>query len=175
MFITVRGVSTMETVNAGCSGTSGTGSNCIDMSFSINTGGTYGTTAALATCGVNNLQGSAANYATRMGVCINSGVGDIVRDFRIGTQQNMLGLVTDSVYDDGADAAGGAFNQNAAFSCNIVAATVVQCVKGPTYSNGTFSSIGQWSTAATFIEYGDMTIGTGAAAAASSATSVASR
>lgn len=67
------GVSTTETVTAGCSGTAGTGSNCIDVSIQINTGGTYGTAAALATCGANNLNGSAANYNVPTGVC---------RDFR---------------------------------------------------------------------------------------------
>jgi hypothetical protein len=49
-------------ITGGCSGTSGTGSNCIDVDFSINTGGSYGTTASLATCGANNLQGSPGTY-----------------------------------------------------------------------------------------------------------------
>ena len=41
-----------------------------------------------------------------------------------------------SVFDDGVDLANGHFNQSAAFTCNIVAAKVVQCVKGPAYSGG---------------------------------------
>ena len=50
------------TVTGGCSGTSGTGSNCIDIALFDQHGGTYGTAAALATCGENNLNGSAPWY-----------------------------------------------------------------------------------------------------------------
>ena len=39
----------------GCSGTSGTGSNCIDVAIAINVSGTFGTAAALDTCGSNNI------------------------------------------------------------------------------------------------------------------------
>ena len=40
------------------------------------------------------------------------------------------------MFDDGVEFWGGAFNQSAAFTCNIVAAKVVQCVKGPAYAAG---------------------------------------
>src|SRR5277367_3348022 len=56
------GVSGAVAFTFGCSGTSGTGSNCVDIDFSINTGGSYGTTASLATCGANNLQGGPATF-----------------------------------------------------------------------------------------------------------------
>ena len=156
------GVSTTETVTAGCSGTSGTGSNCIDVAITINTGGTYGTAAALATCGANNLNGASANYAVPTGVCQDNGVGSLVRNFRIGTQQAIINA-PGMEYDDGVDQiSSGTFNQNAAFTCNIVAAKIVQCVKGATYTlSPSFSvALGQWSTGATFIEYGDAVIGT---------------
>ena len=52
------------TLTGGCSGTSGVGSNCVDFKFDINTTGTYGTTAALNTCGVNNLEGTNTNLPT---------------------------------------------------------------------------------------------------------------
>ena len=45
-----------------------------------------------------------------------------------------LPVATGSPYDEGLDPFTGAWNQSAAFTCNIVAATVVQCVKGPVYS-----------------------------------------
>ena len=49
-------------ITAGCTTGSG-GSNCINFDFSINTtNGTFGTAAAIATCGVNNINGNAPNY-----------------------------------------------------------------------------------------------------------------
>jgi hypothetical protein len=154
----------------GCSGTAGTGSNCIDIAISVNTtAGSFGTTAALATCGANNLNGNAENYQPPGGPCHDSGVGEIVRAFRVGTSQFMYGTgttyPTGSVFDDGMDFFGGAFNQSAAFTCNIVAAKVAQCVKGPQLSSGVFSSIGQWASGSTFINYGDMSEVTGRAGA----------
>jgi hypothetical protein len=152
------------TVTGGCSGTSGTGSNCIDIAIAINTGGSYGTPAALATCGENNLNGSAADWDYPTGVCSNNGIGSLVRDFRIGTTQlmgNYYALATGSVYDDGVDPMGGSFTQSSAFTCNIVAAKVIQCVKGAAYSSGVFSSIGQWASGSTYIQYGDPILGTG--------------
>ena len=68
---------------------------------------------------------------------------------------------TGSVFDDGVDLANGAFNQSAAFTCNIVAAKVVQCVKGPAYSSGALTGVGQWSSGSTYISYGDVTIVSG--------------
>lgn len=167
------GVSTTETVTGGCSGTSGTGSNCIDIAFSINAGGTYGTAAALATCGENNLNGTAPPYTVPNGTCSSNGIGSLVHNFRIGSQQVMWGGVTPgqlgqpgSTYDDGVDpfatpTAGGGFNQSAAFTCNIVAAKVVQCVLGAAYSSGVVTGVGQWASGSTFVEYGDTTVGTG--------------
>ena len=206
------GVSGAVAFTFGCKGTSGTGSNCIDIDFSINTGGTYGTTASLATCGANNLQGSPGTYpitgyiagttftvtsapSGKVGVntsfygagvslntyvtALGTGLGGTgtytvspsqtlgssgspvtmtavayyacrrghatttasARSSAISasaTQQNMgAGVVaTGSPYDDGLDPLAGNWNQSAAFTCNIVAATVVQCVKGPVYSGG---------------------------------------
>ena len=157
-------------VAAGCSGTSGTGSNCIDIAISTNVSGTFGTAAAIATCGANNINGNAPNYVTPNGKCQDNGIGEIVRTFRIGTQQAMYGNGATapqpgSVFDDGVDLATGSFNQSAAFTCNIVAAKVVQCVKGAAYSSGALSGVGQWQSQGqanpTYISYGDVTIVSG--------------
>jgi hypothetical protein len=150
---------TSGAVTFGCSGTSGVGANCIDIAFSVNTTAeTFGTAAAIATCGANNVNGNAENYQPAGGKCQDNGVGEIVRAFRIGTAQSMIWGTAGSVFDDGMDFYGGAFNQNAAFTCNIVAARVIQCVKAPTYntSTGAFTSIGQWASGSTFVNYGDM-------------------
>ena len=88
-----------------------------------------------------------------------TGTGSFLRGFRIGSaqwtdsQSSNLG----SAYDTGIDpgTAAGVISQNEAFTCNLVAAAIVQCVKGPTYANGLFSIIGQWSSRATFASYGD--------------------
>ena len=70
------GVTGSKAITAGCSGTAGTSANCIDIAFTINTtAGTFGTAAALATCGANNLNGNAPNYAAPAGVCQDNGVG----------------------------------------------------------------------------------------------------
>ena len=165
------------TLTGGCSGTAGTGSNCIDFGFQVNTAGTYGTAAALSTCGVNSIQGSNTNLPTALtylypnGQCNPTGVGAFVRGFRIGSAQVMdyqtVGTGNmGSAYDFGMDpgqwgsqastsGVAGVIVQNEAFTCNIVAATVVQCVKGPIYSNGAFSSIGEWLSSGTYAEYGD--------------------
>ena len=165
------------TLTGGCSGTPGTGSNCIDFGFQVNTTGTYGTAAALSTCGVNNIVGSntnlvtAATYLYSNGRCVPTGIGALVRGFRIGSYQLMDTQVASpsglgSAYDFGMDpgqwagsaATGGVAGvilQNEAFTCNIVAATIVQCVHGPIYSNGAFSSIGEWLSSRTYAEYGD--------------------
>ena len=151
----------------GCSGTSGSGSNCIDFNFNINTTGTYGTAAALNTCGVNNLVGtntntqpSTAAWIYPNGQCVPTGTGAFVRGFRIGTSQIMddQTAATGSVYDFGADPGNsdGRITQNSAFTCNLVAATIVQCVLGPNYASGVFSSIGKWLLGSTFTSYGDM-------------------
>jgi hypothetical protein len=163
---------TTETVTAGCSGTSGVGSNCIDVAFQQNTtAGTFGTAWSLATCGENNISGITGtsgvtpNFAPPGGKCQSNGIGSLVRDFRIGTQQNMWqGGVAGSPYDDGADPGFGS-EQNSAFSCHIVAPKVVQCVKGATYTLVSTSSftiaIGSWAPGTTFVEYGDAALGTG--------------
>jgi hypothetical protein len=164
-------VSSGGTATASCFGTSGSGSSCIDIAFSLNVGGTFGTAAALDTCGANNLNGNAPNYVVPNGKCQGNGIGEIVRAFRIGTQQVMSGTglvlpIAGSVLDDGVDFSNGQFVQSSAFTCNIVAAKVVQCVKGPLYSAGLFTSVGEWSSAIagapqTFISYGDETIVSG--------------
>ena len=89
-------------------------------------------------------------------------IGSLVHGFRIGTVQAMNGMtapitlpVAGSPMDDGVDQAGGSFNQSAAFTCNIVAAKVVQCVKGAAYSSGIYSSIGEWLSGSTFVDYLD--------------------
>ena len=161
------------TLTGGCSGTSGVGSNCIDLKVDINTTGTYGAGAALNTCGVNNLEGTNTNlptagpYVFPNGTCVPTGVGALARGFRIGSYQltdiqaaSTAGL--GSAYDWGMDPGvyvangpAGVVVQNEAFTCNIVAATVVQCVKGPSYSHGAFSSIGKWLSGSTYASYGD--------------------
>ena len=157
------------TLTGGCSGTSGTGSNCIDFKFDINTTGTYSTPAALNTCGVNNLQGTNTNvydaggYTGANGQCVPTGAGSFVRGFRIGSvqvtniQNSTIGTNLGSAYDFGMDPGNykGQIVQNEAFTCNIVAATIVQCVKGPVFTNGVFSSVGKWSSGSTFASYGD--------------------
>ena len=154
------GVSGANTFTFGCSGTSGTGSNCIDFKFAINTVGTYGTTASLATCGANTLQGSAAINTPPAGICMDSGVGEFVNGFRIGATQNMWSGAG-TYYYDGLDPIAALWSQSAAFTCNVVAVTVVQCVKGPVYSGGLPSSIGQWLSSGTYASYGDSTLSMG--------------
>jgi hypothetical protein len=147
-------------ITAGCTTGSG-GSNCINFDFSINTtNGTFGTAAALATCGANNINGNAPNYQPPAGKCQDNGVGELTRGFRIGTTQLMYiyPFPTGSVFDDGADFEGGGFNRSSAFTCNIVAAKVVQCVKGPAYTSGAPSGVGKWSSGSTFATYGDMSL-----------------
>ena len=63
--------------------------------------------------------------------------------------------VAGSPFDDGVDWANFTFNQSAAFTCNIVAAKVARCVKGPAYTAGLPSGIGQWLSGSTYISYGD--------------------
>jgi hypothetical protein len=211
-----------------------TGSNCIDLNFSVNTAGTYAIPAAIANCGANNLHGSpvsypitasisgtnmtvtgsptgiiggatsffgtgvtantyvvskgtgtggagtytvspsqtvdsetmtAVSYTPPAGNCVDPGVGDIVRTFRIGNQQNMGATATSAptgnFYDDGLDVFVGTFSQSGAFTCNIVAAKVVQCVKAPLYTSGVPTSIGQWLSSGTFISFGDAEESTG--------------
>jgi hypothetical protein len=149
------------TVTGGCSGTSGSGSNCIDIAIAINTTGTFGSAAAIATCGENSLNGNAPNYDVPNGACQDNGIGTLVRTFRIGTDQAMSNSTAGSVFDDGVDLVGGNFNQNAAFTCNIVAAKVVQCVKAPVLASGAFSSVGLWASGSTFVNYGDLSVVSG--------------
>jgi hypothetical protein len=156
----------------GCSTNGGTGgSQCANFVFQAGTtNGTFGTAFALATCGENNLNGSATWGANPGGICKDNGIGSLVRDFRIGSAQNMWhGLqvaifnAPGSPYDDGADAGvnGAPFNQSGAFTCNIVDTLVVQCVKGNVYTAGVFVSIGKWTSGIAFASYGDAAMGTG--------------
>lgn len=159
---------TSGTATAGCSGVSGTGSNCIDIAIKQNTtAGTFGTAWAIATCGENNLTGNAPPFVTPNGKCVSNGIGSLVRGFRIGSLQDMYNGSTGSPMDDGVEQGGG-FAQWAAFTCSIVSAKVVQCVKGASYNTTThlMTGIGQWPSASgpgvgTFIEYGDATASTG--------------
>ena len=137
---------------AGGCNAGGSGANCIDIGFKLNSPGA----TALDTCGANNLNGTAPNYNVPSGICSGNGIGEMIRDFRIGTAQCMLCFAAGSPYMDGADVYNNmTFNQNAAFTCNLVAATVVQCVKGPTYTNGVPTAIGNWSSGSTYIAYGE--------------------
>jgi hypothetical protein len=147
----------------GCTGTSG--SNCINFVFKAGTTtGTYTTPFALATCGENNLNGTAPLARPPSGICQSNGIGSLVRTFRIGTAQNMWNAVGGSPYDDGADPgiSPAPFNQGAAFTCNIVDTVVVQCMKGAAYNTSThlLTGIGKWSSGSTFTEYGDAALGT---------------
>lgn len=162
---------TSGTVTGGCAPFGGSGgSNCINFDFKQNTtNGTFGTAWALATCGENNLNGPATpNYAVPNGTCQTNGIGSLVRTFRIGTSQPTWGnpgvSTPGTVYDDGADpnTTSGQFNQSAAFTCNIVAAAVVQCVKGANYDTSlhTLIGIGKWTSGSTYAAYGDWVIGT---------------
>jgi hypothetical protein len=148
-----------ETMHGTCSGTSGTGSNCIDYSFAINTGGTYGTSASLATCGLNTIAaGTSTSFGVPYGVCADGGIGQLVRGFWIGTgQAYMTGYGANDYYDDGFSFSTQTNNQNQAFTCNLVSATIVQCVMAAQYSQstGAFSSVGQWSSGSTYTGYGD--------------------
>ena len=147
----------------GCAGTSGTGSNCIDIPISMTVG------TALDTCGSDMLNGTAAgtgtiqsgNGAYPNGKCQGGQIGDLVRAFRIGTAQQANGnqsnnATAGSVFDDGFDPASETFSQSSAFTCNIVAAKLIaQCVKGPLYTSGVFAGVGQWPSGSTYIAYGD--------------------
>jgi len=151
------GVSGAAAFTFGCSGVSGTGSNCIDFSFSLPTTGA----TSLATCGVNNLMGSAAIYTTPNGTCKDPGIGEWVNSFRIGTAQVTWVGSAGSPYFDGVDPGVGVGNQSTAFTCNIVAATVVQCVKAPAYTSGLPSGIGEWLSSGTYTSYGDSEMSAG--------------
>jgi hypothetical protein len=150
----------------GCKGTAGTGSNCIYGKVDINTTGIYGTTAALNTCGVNNIVGTNTNPAPFYsgtfiypnGQCVPTGVGSFVRGFRIGTNPlTDAQQATGSPYDFGVDPGNivSGLNQSLTFTCNLVDKLIFRCVAGPVYSHGVYSSIGQWLSGQTFISYGD--------------------
>lgn len=145
------------TVTAGCTTGSG-GSNCINIDVSINVSGTFGTAAAIANCGANNLNGNAPNYIQANGTCQDNGIGEIVRTFIIGTNQSTFS--GGSVYDDGVDPANGSFTQSSAYTCNIVAAKVVQCVKSPS-SPVSAPAVGVWTTGSAYVAYGDMDLASG--------------
>jgi hypothetical protein len=149
------------TATGGCSPIGGSGgSSCINVDIAT-------AASAIDTCGVNNTNGNAPNYVIPSGKCQGSGIGELTRAFRIGTAQLMNGdgpavaPVAGSVFDDGVDPANGHFNQSAAFTCNIVAAKGVQCVKGPAYSGGVPASVGQWPSGSTYMHYGDSIVVSG--------------
>jgi hypothetical protein len=121
--------------------------------------GTYGTSASLATCGENNLNGNAPFGQTPNGICQTNGIGSLVKGFRVGTQSSPWTFTSGSPYDDGADPNGGGFDRSSGFTCNIVAAKVVQCVKGPLWTSGV-PSLNSWTAGSTWIAYGDATLAT---------------
>ena len=148
----------------GCKGTAGVGSNCVDIAYTIPTVGTYGTPASLGNCGANNANGNAPYNLGGLygnGSCQTNGVGEIVRNFAIGSNQFMWGgtgfsPTGHSYYDDGVEPLGSSsFNQSGAFTCHIASAKVIQCVLGPTYVSGIATTIGQWASGNTFVEQGD--------------------
>lgn len=163
---TTLGASTAQQFNFGCFGTATSGgtpgqSNCIDIAIQQNTtNGTFATAWSIANCGANVLNGNAPNYVVPFGQCHDNGIGEITRAVRIGTSQAMAAGATGSVFDDGVDLAGGAFNQNAAFTCNIATVKVVRCVHGPTQSAGVYS-FASWTVGSAFVSYGDMIIVSG--------------
>ena len=102
---------TSTTYNAACSGAPGTGSNCIDIIFSLNA--TNAT--ALATCGTNLSGGAYPPTGTCSG---STSIGQTVEGFRIGTSSNPA--LSGDIYDDGFDPiVGGSrqFSQSNAFTC----------------------------------------------------------
>ena len=142
----------------GAAGTSGVGSNAIDIPISINVVGL--TSPALDTCGSNTMNGSASGHVVPTGKCAGGQIGDLVRGFRIGTVQQMngdgaTGPAAGSVFDDGLDPANGTFNQSGASTCNIVSAKLIQCIKAPLYTAGVFAGVGEWLTGQTYLSYGD--------------------
>lgn len=161
------GLTGSKAITAGCHSVSGSGgSNCVNVDFTINVTGTYGIAASLDNCGVNNINGNSPNYVVASGSCPGGGLGEFVEGFRFSPFQLTNGnsaslMATGSGLSDGIDIAGGAFNQSNAHTCNIVAATVVQCVKGPVYSSGLFSSVGLWTSGATFVNFGSGNIVSG--------------
>ena len=158
------GVGTGHAFTFRCSGTAGAGSNCILIPYTIPTTGTYGTPASLGTCGENNANGNApSNGNPGNGVCQSNGVGSLVRNFAIGSNQAIWGgggpVGGHSYYDDGMEPGGAhGFNQSAAFTCHIASPKVVQCILGPTYTAG-IPAIGRWSSGGTYVEQGDNFVG----------------
>jgi hypothetical protein len=149
------GVTGSTAVTAGCHST-GTGlSNCIDIAFKAGTtNGTFGTAWSLATCGENNLNGSAPFGQPGNGICQTNGIGSLVSNIRIGTRQMVWYRLSGTPYPDGAEW-NGAFNRNGSFTCNIAAAGVLRCVIAPNWSSGMVASgasgLGQWTAGSTFI------------------------
>ncbi len=121
---------TATTYNANCATTASY--SCIDIAFTLNA--TNGATT-LATCGTNLANGT----TPPTGACTASGVGAHVEGFRIGVSSTLY-------YEDGFDPVGQTFSQGKAFSCSIVAATVVECV----------APVGSlWPTSGAYLAYGD--------------------
>jgi hypothetical protein len=129
-----------STYNAACSATHYT---CIDITFSLNAAGA----TELVTCGTG-LSGGAFPPA---GTCVPADytTNAVVQGFRIGPSALHM------YYNDGFEpyqnqfdfAASGTTN-NYEFSCTLVAAAVVQCVKAQTAN--------PWVSGGTVLSYGDM-------------------
>ena len=85
-----------------------------------------------------------------------------MRGFRIGSVQitniqgTTIGSNLGSAYDFGMDPGNYSAQviQSEACTCNLVAAAIVQCVKGPAYTNG-IGALGEWLSGSTFASYGD--------------------
>jgi hypothetical protein len=161
------GVTGVEVITAGCHSIGSGTSNCVNVMFQQNTvNGTFNTPWSLATCGENNLNGTAALAQPPNGKCKNNGIGSMVTNIRIGTAQLSWQFATQhgTPYPDCIDPAGGVCDVNAAFTPNIVSNNVVQLVKQPVYTLGIVASgpagLGQWTSGATFVTCCDSGIGT---------------
>ncbi len=127
--------------DSGCTYSTGVGS-CIDITFNLNDP----SATSLMTCGAG-LQGNAVAGNIPTGTCTPTASG-VVTGFRIGPNSTMYSG-NGNVYDDGFDPEAQTFvwtspTSNGTFTCSIVAATVVQCVRAH----------GTW-TAPVYVAYGD--------------------
>ena len=157
------------TLTGGCSGTAGTGSNCIDFGFpdqhdrnlwhdrgaiDLRSEQYPGHEHQLADRddAIFIRTASAILPASARSCAAFASARQQLMDYQTtGTEQHGKQPMTSAwILASGRGSAVDQWNrqasslQNEAFACNIVAATIVQCVHGPIYSNGAFSSIGEW-------------------------------
>jgi hypothetical protein len=146
-----------------------------------------GTNANSGTTPPFGVNSSSGFYKVPNGTCVPTGVGSLVMGFRIGSAALTDSLAAinvpatfpatgiyssvGSAYFDGADYGfhAGVIQQNSAFTCNIVDAVTVQCVKGPQFNlpgwsaalygttamDGLYSGPGVWPIDTTYVSYGD--------------------